>query len=33
VECTCRTKDGVACKHSVAALPLHLHVAAQRVAA
>lgn len=33
IECSCRTKDGVACKHSVAALPLHLHVAAQRVAA
>lgn len=33
VECTCKTKDGIACKHSVAALPLHLHVAAQRAAA
>lgn len=33
VNCTCRTKDGVACKHGVAALPLHLHVAAQRVVA
>ena len=32
IECNCRTKDGVACKHGVAALPLHLHVAAQRVA-
>ncbi len=33
VECNCKTKDGVACKHGAAALPLHLHVAAQRVAA
>ena len=33
VECNCRTKDGVACKHAVSALPLHLHVAALRVAA
>lgn len=33
VDCSCPTKDGVACKHSVCALPLHLHVAAQRAAA
>ena len=33
IECNCKTKDGVACKHGAAALPLHLHVAAQRVAA
>lgn len=33
VECSCPTKDGVACKHSVCALILHLHVAATRVAA
>jgi hypothetical protein len=33
IQCSCRTKDGVACKHGVAALPLHLHIAAQRVAA
>jgi hypothetical protein len=33
VECNCKTKDGVACKHGAAALPLHLHVAATRVAA
>ena len=33
VECSCKTRDGIACKHSVSALPLHLHVAAQRVAA
>jgi hypothetical protein len=33
VECSCKTKDGIACKHSVSALPLHLHIAAQRVAA
>ncbi len=33
IECNCKTKDGVACKHGVSAVPLHLHVAAQRVAA
>jgi len=33
VECSCRTRDGIACKHAVSALPLHLHVAAQRAAA
>lgn len=33
IHCSCKTRDGVACKHGVAALPLHLHVAAQRVAA
>lgn len=33
VDCTCKTRDGVACKHSAAALPLHLHVAATRAAA
>jgi len=33
VECSCPTKEGVACKHGVAAVTLHLHVAAQRVAA
>ena len=33
IQCSCLTRDGVACKHGVAALPLHLHVAAQRVAA
>jgi hypothetical protein len=33
VECSCKTKDGIACKHSVSALPLHLHIAAQRAAA
>jgi uncharacterized Zn finger protein len=33
VECSCPTKDGVACKHAVSALPLHLHIAAQRVTA
>lgn len=33
VDCNCKTKDGVACKHGVSALPLHLHLAAQRVAA
>jgi hypothetical protein len=33
IDCNCKTRDGVACKHGVAALPLHLHVAAQRAAA
>lgn len=33
VECNCKTRDGIACKHSVSALPLHLHVAATRLAA
>lgn len=33
VECSCKTKDNVACKHGVSAVLLHLHVAAQRVAA
>lgn len=33
IECSCRTKDGVACKHGVSAVLLHLHVAATRVAA
>jgi uncharacterized Zn finger protein len=33
IDCTCKTRDGFACKHGVAALPLHLHVAAQRAAA
>ncbi len=33
IECNCLTKDGVACKHGVSAVLLHLHVAATRVAA
>jgi hypothetical protein len=33
IECSCRTKDGVACKHGVSAVLLHLHVAATRIAA
>jgi hypothetical protein len=33
VECTCRTRDGVACKHGISAVTLHLHVAATRLAA
>lgn len=33
VDCNCPTKDDVACKHSVCALILHLHVAATRLAA
>ena len=31
VECECPTKNGIACKHGVAALPLHIHLAAQRM--
>jgi uncharacterized Zn finger protein len=27
VDCSCKTKDGVACKHGVAALALHLYMA------
>ena len=33
VDCNCRTRDGVACKHGIAAVTLHLHVAATRIAA
>ena len=33
VDCNCPTKDGVACKHGVSAVLLHLHVAATRIAA
>jgi hypothetical protein len=28
VDCSCKTRDGVACKHSVAAVALHLYMAA-----
>ncbi len=27
VDCTCQTRDGVACKHSMAAVALHLYMA------
>jgi hypothetical protein len=30
VDCSCKTIDGVACKHGVSALPLHIHMAASR---
>lgn len=30
VDCTCKTRDGVACKHGVAALALHIYCAAVR---
>lgn len=33
VECNCKTRDGVACKHGIAAVTLHRHVAATRIAA
>jgi hypothetical protein len=28
VDCTCKTRDGVACKHGMAAVALHLYMAA-----
>ena len=33
IDCECRTRDGVACKHGLAAVSLHIHVAATRLAA
>jgi hypothetical protein len=27
IDCSCKTRDGVACKHGVAALALHLYMA------
>ena len=30
VDCSCPTRDGVACKHGMAAVSLHIAVAAQR---
>jgi hypothetical protein len=27
VDCSCKTRDGVACKHGIAALTLHLYMA------
>jgi len=30
VECNCATRDGIACKHSMAAVSLHIALAAQR---
>jgi hypothetical protein len=33
VACTCKTRNGTACKHGVAALLLHIHMAARRRAA
>jgi hypothetical protein len=32
VDCNCQTRDGIACKHGVSAVLLHLHVAATRIA-
>lgn len=33
VDCSCKTRDGVACKHGIAALSLHLYMAmAQHIA-
>lgn len=33
VDCSCPTRDGVACKHGMAAVLLHVHVASIRLAA
>jgi hypothetical protein len=33
VDCSCKTRDGIACKHGVAALALHLYMAAALSAA
>jgi uncharacterized Zn finger protein len=30
IDCTCKTRDGVACKHAVAALALHIYCATVR---
>lgn len=30
VDCECTTRDGVACKHGLAAVPLHRYVASYR---
>ena len=32
VDCTCRTADGVACKHGMAAVSLHIGIARMRQA-
>lgn len=33
IDCTCATRDGIACKHGMAAVSLHIGMAAQRRAA
>ncbi len=33
IDCTCATRDGIACKHGMAAASLHVGLAAQRRAA
>lgn len=33
VDCNCKTRDGIACKHAASVIMLHLHVAATRRAA
>lgn len=30
VDCTCRTRDGIACKHGMAAVALHIFYATER---
>jgi hypothetical protein len=32
VDCSCRTRDGLACKHGVAAIPLHSFMAQTQLA-
>ncbi len=31
VDCSCRTRDGIACKHGMAAVALHIYCAAARM--
>lgn len=33
IDCACKTQDGIACKHGMAAVSLHICMAAQRRAA
>jgi hypothetical protein len=33
VDCTCATRDGIACKHGLAAVPLHSYMATTPLAA
>lgn len=31
VDCSCKTKDGLACKHGIAALSLHIYMATMKM--
>jgi hypothetical protein len=33
IDCSCPTRDGIACKHGISAVLLHIHVAIMRLAA